>query len=124
MVHRRGVLITGASGYLAKKAADTELLNGIRAVAKGHIFVDVEVPGAQIQNVFAGQAPEAVAAQVGPDSCQHYLSLALRCFVAASSKSVAFWSWKCLTVQLPVECERKALKEYIRRRNHILRQHG
>ena len=38
----RSALAAGASGYLAKSAADSALIAGIRAVARGRIFVEVE----------------------------------------------------------------------------------
>jgi two-component system response regulator NreC len=37
----RAALMSGASGYLVKKAADTELLSAIRAVHAGRTFVDL-----------------------------------------------------------------------------------
>jgi two-component system response regulator NreC len=36
----RGTLAAGASGYVVKSAADTELLTAIRTVAQGRTFVD------------------------------------------------------------------------------------
>jgi two-component system response regulator NreC len=38
----RAALSSGASGYVVKKAADTELLGAIRAVHAGRVFVDLE----------------------------------------------------------------------------------
>jgi len=38
----RAALNSGASGYVVKKAADTELLGVIRAVHAGRVFVDLE----------------------------------------------------------------------------------
>lgn len=38
----RAALSAGASGYVVKKAADTELLGAIRAVHAGRMFVDLE----------------------------------------------------------------------------------
>jgi two-component system response regulator NreC len=38
----RSALAAGASGYLAKSAADTALIGAIRAVRRGRLFVDVE----------------------------------------------------------------------------------
>lgn len=39
----RAALAAGASGYVAKSVADTELLSAVRAVAKGRIFVDLAI---------------------------------------------------------------------------------
>lgn len=41
----RGSLAAGASGYVVKSAADTELLTAIRTVAQGKTFVDWTVGG-------------------------------------------------------------------------------
>lgn len=41
----RAALSAGASGYVVKKAADTELLGAIRAVHAGRMFVDLDSPG-------------------------------------------------------------------------------
>ncbi|MEZ6233505.1 MAG: response regulator transcription factor [Phycisphaerales bacterium] len=38
----RTAIAMGASGYVAKSAADTELVSAIRAVAAGRVFVDVQ----------------------------------------------------------------------------------
>jgi len=42
----RGALALGASGYLAKSAADSALIGAIRTVARGGLFVDVNDAGA------------------------------------------------------------------------------
>jgi two-component system response regulator NreC len=39
----RAALAAGASGYVAKSVADTELLSAVRAVAKGRTFVDLAI---------------------------------------------------------------------------------
>jgi len=41
----RAALAAGASGYVVKKVADTELLGAIRAVHAGRVFVDLESHG-------------------------------------------------------------------------------
>lgn len=41
----RAALAAGASGYVVKKAADSELLGAIRAVHGGRVFVDLESHG-------------------------------------------------------------------------------
>jgi two-component system response regulator NreC len=43
----RAALSAGASGYVVKKAADTELLGAIRAVHAGRLFVDLESQGSR-----------------------------------------------------------------------------
>jgi DNA-binding NarL/FixJ family response regulator len=47
----RAALSAGATGYVVKKAADTELLSAIRAVHAGRAFVDLELHGARPKTV-------------------------------------------------------------------------
>jgi len=49
----RALLAAGALGYVTKKAADRELLLGIRAVREGHSFVDLS----QAEEMLSQQAP-------------------------------------------------------------------
>ena len=49
----RSLLAAGALGYVTKKAADRELLLGIRTVCKGRPFVDLS----QAQEMLSKQAP-------------------------------------------------------------------
>ncbi|MFO0859796.1 MAG: response regulator transcription factor [Phycisphaerales bacterium] len=41
----RSAVAMGASGYLVKSAADSELISAIRTVARGGVFIDVEHTG-------------------------------------------------------------------------------
>jgi two-component system response regulator NreC len=52
----RAALSAGASGYVVKRAADTELLSAVRAVHAGRAFVDLELHGAQPKTVFVAPA--------------------------------------------------------------------
>jgi two-component system, NarL family, response regulator NreC len=47
----RSALAAGASGYLLKEAADSELTSAIRAVARGGTFVDPRLAGVLVQDV-------------------------------------------------------------------------
>lgn len=47
----RAALTAGASGYVVKKAADTELLGAIRAVHAGRAFVDLDLRGGHSRSV-------------------------------------------------------------------------
>jgi two-component system response regulator NreC len=49
----RAALSAGASGFVVKKAADTELLGAIRAVHAGRAIVDLELHGACPKSVLA-----------------------------------------------------------------------
>jgi len=58
----RQVLRVGASGYVLKKAADTELLAAIRAAARGEVFLDPTLAKALVDEVMepktaGGEAP-------------------------------------------------------------------
>ncbi|MDB5304139.1 MAG: DNA-binding response regulator [Phycisphaerales bacterium] len=55
----RTALAAGANGYVAKVAADTELLAGIRAVHCGKTFIDPALAGAVVSQAFC---PAAAAA--------------------------------------------------------------
>mgnify|MGYP001763999587 CR=1 FL=1 len=53
----RQVLRAGASGYVLKKAADTELLAAIRAAARGEVFLDPALAKALVDEVMEPMAP-------------------------------------------------------------------
>jgi len=61
----RQVLRVGASGYVLKKAADTELLAAIRAAARGEVFLDPTLAKALVDEVMAprvaGAEPPALS---------------------------------------------------------------
>lgn len=50
----RSAMAMGASGYVVKSAADTELLTAIRAVARGRVFVDIQSEG-PLESVFGAR---------------------------------------------------------------------
>lgn len=61
----RSVLAAGASGYVLKRAVDTELLTAIRAVHRGGVFVDPSLAHVFVQDVLnrpakAGSSPRAL----------------------------------------------------------------
>jgi two-component system response regulator NreC len=58
----RASLSAGASGYVVKKAADTELLSAIRAVHDGRAFVDLDFRGPRSQAALALTRDRADAA--------------------------------------------------------------
>lgn len=51
----RSALAAGASGYLLKRAVDSELLAAIRAVDRGGIFVDPRLADVLVQDVLANR---------------------------------------------------------------------
>jgi DNA-binding NarL/FixJ family response regulator len=57
--YMRAAIAMGASGFLAKSAADTELISAIRAVALGRLFVDMKGTGSMATTFLpdAGPAP-------------------------------------------------------------------
>ncbi len=48
LAYLRAVLAAGGAGYVVKKAADTELMTAIRAVAAGRTFVDLSLTRGQL----------------------------------------------------------------------------
>jgi two-component system response regulator NreC len=57
----RSVLAAGASGYVLKRAVDTELLTAIRAVHRGGVFVDPSLAHVFVQDALDKAAPEGPA---------------------------------------------------------------
>jgi DNA-binding NarL/FixJ family response regulator len=53
----RQVLRAGASGYVLKKAADTELLAAIRAAARGEVFLDPALAKALVDEIIEPKLP-------------------------------------------------------------------
>ncbi len=53
----RAVMAAGASGYVVKSAAATELLTAIRAVAQGRTFVDVPLSQNVAQDILVSKKP-------------------------------------------------------------------
>ena len=53
----RSAIAMGASGYVNKSAADTELISAIRAVARGRVFIDVG-DAATLESILAPKAPK------------------------------------------------------------------
>ena len=47
----RRALEAGASGYVCKKVADTELISAVRAVYEGRTFVDLRLENSEIQGI-------------------------------------------------------------------------
>ncbi|QQS09402.1 MAG: response regulator transcription factor [Phycisphaerales bacterium] len=54
----RSAIAIGASGYVNKSAADTELISAIRAVAKGRVFVDVG-DAATLESILSSPTPSS-----------------------------------------------------------------
>jgi two-component system response regulator NreC len=52
----RQVLRAGASGYVLKKAADTDLLAAIRAAARGEVYLDPSLAKALVDEVMEPRA--------------------------------------------------------------------
>jgi two-component system response regulator NreC len=55
----RSALAAGASGYLLKRAVDSELIAAIRAVHRGGIFVDPRLASILVQDVLAKKGAKA-----------------------------------------------------------------
>ena len=59
----RSALAAGASGYLLKRAVDSELIAAIRAVHRGGIFVDPRLASILVQDVLAKKGTKAAPTQ-------------------------------------------------------------
>ena len=55
----RQALREGASGYVLKKAADSELIDAIRAVARGELYVHPSLTRALIDDILPGALPDS-----------------------------------------------------------------
>src|SRR5579885_3830089 len=55
----RSVLAAGASGYVLKKSVDADLLSAIRAVQRGHRYVDSELASQLLDQVIGSQGNAA-----------------------------------------------------------------
>ncbi|MFZ4573554.1 MAG: response regulator transcription factor [Phycisphaerales bacterium] len=53
----RSAIAMGASGYLNKSAADSELIAAVRAVARGRVFIDVG-DAATLESILSPAAPQ------------------------------------------------------------------
>lgn len=59
-----GMLDAGASGYVHKSAAGTELLDAIRALCKGRQYLSSEIAGVVMDQCMANQTPSGNVASV------------------------------------------------------------
>jgi DNA-binding NarL/FixJ family response regulator len=62
----RAALAGGASGFVVKNAADTELVAAIRAVAKGSLFVDLDLPPDQLRILLGAGTESRSGDRKGP----------------------------------------------------------
>jgi two-component system response regulator NreC len=68
LAYLRSALAAGGCGYVVKKAADSELLSAIRAVYRGHMFVDLASGGNLAQGPLSNSATRDAARQGGAKS--------------------------------------------------------
>lgn len=71
VAYLRSALAAGASGYVVKKAADTELLSAIRSVQRGHTFVDLTSGGGSLEGALQ---KEGTSDQTPPEKSRVLLS--------------------------------------------------
>jgi DNA-binding NarL/FixJ family response regulator len=64
--YARAALAAGASGYIVKKAADSELLSAIRAVHQGRTFVNVGGAGGLAPQPLEGTSPGVPKGPLSP----------------------------------------------------------
>ncbi|WDI40565.1 response regulator [Bremerella sp. P1] len=62
----RAALASGASGYVVKAAADTEVVAAIRAVATGKVFVDLDLDANQVGSLLTAEKDWSGKEKDGP----------------------------------------------------------
>jgi two-component system, NarL family, response regulator NreC len=62
----QAALAAGASGYVLKTAEETELLAAIRAVHRGHTFVDTQLTQGLVQTLLSPKVPDDTPDPKGP----------------------------------------------------------
>lgn len=62
----RAALASGASGYVVKAAADTEVVAAIRAVATGKVFVDLDLDASQVGSLLTTEKDWSGKEKAGP----------------------------------------------------------
>jgi two-component system, NarL family, response regulator NreC len=65
---RAALAAAGATGYVAKTAADTVLLTAIRAVHSNRVFVDLKSDVEELQRVLVGPADSSASASPGVEA--------------------------------------------------------
>ena len=66
--YARSALAAGGSGYVVKRAADSDLLAAIRAVYRGRLFLDPTLAGSLVQDLLGKQASSGPADRGVPRS--------------------------------------------------------
>jgi two-component system response regulator NreC len=66
--YARSALAAGGSGYVVKRAADSDLLAAIRAVHRGRVFVDPTLAGSLVQDLLGRKASAGPADRGAPKS--------------------------------------------------------
>jgi two-component system response regulator NreC len=65
----RAAFAAGALGFLAKTAADNELVAAVRAVFRGRAFVNLDLPPAKVQHLLGNKPSDGKASNCDPLSC-------------------------------------------------------
>jgi DNA-binding NarL/FixJ family response regulator len=65
-VYLRSALAAGASGYVVKSAADSELLSAIRGVYRGRTVLDPELAASALQNTLGRRPAGGPAGPLSP----------------------------------------------------------
>ncbi len=79
----RKALAAGASGYIAKRVAGTQLLNAIRSVRAGRSHIDASIAGGELAEVVGGGGGARTEGDVTPLSALSRRELEVLKFVAA-----------------------------------------
>jgi DNA-binding NarL/FixJ family response regulator len=117
IAYLRSALAAGGSGYVVKKAADSELLSAIRAVHKGHMFVDLASDRINVQDVLVSRAVKAqTRLGGGPKSLLSQREREVLHLVAQGYTNQQVADRLCLSVKT-VETYRSRLVEKLELRN-------
>jgi len=82
----RTALAAGASGYVLKKSVDADLLSAIRAVQRGHRYVDSELASTLVNEMIGGKETDTAQSKVLSDRELQVLTLVAEGF---SSREIA-----------------------------------
>lgn len=116
VAYLRLALAAGGSGYVVKKAVDSELLSAIRAVHKGHTFVDLASGNTNVQDVLVNRALKTQTRPGGPKSLLSQREKEVLHLIAQGYTNQQVADRLCLSVKT-VETYRSRLVEKLELRN-------
>ncbi len=116
VAYLRSALAAGGSGYIVKKAADSELLSAIRAVHRGHMFLEVIPPGSAAPEVLGTPGTGGQARPGGPKGLLSQREREVLALLAQGFTNQQIANRLCLSIKT-VETYRSRLAEKLDLRN-------